>query len=174
MIGDGAAFTELWDTHIGALRSYLKSTMKSLDDFYVDDICSKSFEKAFRQISAYDPSRSRFSTWLRTIARNTALDLIEQEERLRSKYVSLEGRDTVMEDGEETPLETIIKDEDAEKMTACIEGLPELYRQIAYMRMVEEYSYKDIAEALDMELNTVRTRIRRAKALIEKMKNDED
>ena len=42
------------------------------------------------------------------------------------------------------------------------------------MRMVEEYSYKDIAEALDMELNTVRTRIRRAKALIEKMKNDED
>ena len=48
IIGDGTAFTELWDTNIEALRSYLSSKMKLLDDFYLDDICSRSFEKAFR------------------------------------------------------------------------------------------------------------------------------
>ena len=37
IIGDGTAFTELWDTHIGGLRSYLKGEMKYLDDFYIDD-----------------------------------------------------------------------------------------------------------------------------------------
>ena len=73
IIGDGAAFTHLWDENIDTLRCYIKSKMKNLDDFYVDDICSKSFEKAFRQIRTYDPAKSQFSTWLMTIARNTAL-----------------------------------------------------------------------------------------------------
>lgn len=178
MIGDGAAFTELWDTNIDALRTYIKGTMKSLDDFYVDDICSKSFEKAFRQISTYDPSKSRFSTWLRTIAHNTALDLIEQESRLRKKYVSIDngsGEVYAIEsigDEADTALETIIKDEDAETIDKYIEGLPELYREIARLRLVEGWSYKEIADKLSLELNTVRTRIRRAKAMIEKMKDD--
>ena len=178
MIGDGAAFTELWDTNIDALRTYIKGTMKSLDDFYVDDICSKSFEKAFRQISTYDPSKSRFSTWLRTIAHNTALDLIEQESRLRKKYVSIDnGSGAVyaiesIGDESDTALETIIKDEDAETIDKYIEGLPELYREIARLRLVEGWSYKEIADKLSLELNTVRTRIRRAKAMIEKMKDD--
>lgn len=178
MIGDGAAFTELWDTNIDALRTYIKGTMKSLDDFYVDDICSKSFEKAFRQISTYDPSKSRFSTWLRTIAHNTALDLIEQESRLRKKYVSIDNGSGVVYaiesigDEADTALETIIKDEDAETIDKYIEGLPELYREIARLRLVEGWSYKEIADKLSLELNTVRTRIRRAKAMIEKMKDD--
>lgn len=178
MIGDGAAFTDLWDTHILQLRSYIKGWLKNLDDFYVDDICSRSFEKAFRQISSYDPSRSQFYTWLRTIARNTALDMLEQESRLRSKYVSLDedgGRSAVFEsigDEMETPLESIIKTEDRQETEKYIEGLPDLYREVARKRMLDGLQYKEIAEELDMELNTVRTRIRRAKALIDKMKGD--
>lgn len=177
MIGDGAAFTELWDTHIDSLRSYLKSWMKNLDDFYVDDICSRSFEKAFRQISTYDQTKSQFSTWLRTIARNTALDTVEQESRAQRKYVWIDDDGAKssafdnIRDEIDTPLESIIKDEDASKLEGYIEGLPELYREIARKRLIDGLQYKEIAEELDMELNTVRTRIRRAKAMIEEMKN---
>ena len=180
MAGDGTAFTELWDTNIEALRLYLRGTMKSLDDFYVDDICSKSFEKAFRQIGSYDPAKSRFSTWLRTIAHNTALDVIEKEGRHSMQYVRLDDGQAeipaieTIGDDSETPLESIIKDEDTEKMSAYVAALPELYRRIACMRLVDGLQYKEISEELDMELNTVRTRIRRAKALIEEMKNEED
>lgn len=177
IIGDGAAFTELWDTHIDSLRSYIKGWMKNLDDFYVEDICSRSFEKAFRQISSYDQSKSQFSTWLRTIARNTALDTVEQESRTQRKYVWIDddskassGLDNIR-DEIDTPLESIIKDEDAEKLEGYIEGLPDLYREIARKRLVDGLQYKEIAEEMDMELNTVRTRIRRAKAIIEEMKN---
>ncbi|MCQ2180676.1 MAG: RNA polymerase sigma factor [Bacteroidales bacterium] len=179
MIGDGAAFTELWDTHIAQLKSYVKGWLKQLDDFYVDDICSRSFEKAFRQISAYDPAKSQFYTWLRTIARNTALDMLEQESRLRNKYVSLDdnaGNTASLEnmgDDEETPLESIIKTEDREVTGKYISGLPELYREVARKRLLDGLQYKEIAEELDMELNTVRTRIRRAKSLIDKMKEDD-
>ena len=181
IIGDGTAFTELWDTHIGSLRAYLKGAMKYLDDFYIDDICSRSFEKAFRQISSFDPSKSQFSTWLRTIAHNTALDTIDAETRARSRLVSLdkEGDHSgaiidVLGDEAATPLEQIVKEEDAEKLEGYIAGLPDLYKDIARMRLVDGLQYKEIAEELGMELNTIRTRIRRAKEQIEKMKAGED
>jgi len=178
IIGDGAAFTELWDTHISGLRSYLRSTIKNLDDFYIDDVCSRSFEKAFRQIRSYDPARSQFATWLRVIAHNTALDIIDQENRLHNSYVYLDANDkesSVIEnlgDEEATPLDTIIINENKEQTRKYIDGLPELYRDIARKRLIEGLSYKDIAEETMLELNTVRTRIRRAKALIDKMKTD--
>ena len=181
IIGDGTAFTELWDTHIGALRSYLKGEMKYLDDFYIDDICSRSFEKAFRQIRSFDPSKSQFSTWLRTIAHNTALDTIDAETRARARLVSLDKESDhsgaiidVLGDEAATPLEQIVKEEDAEKLEGYIEGLPELYRAIARMRLLDGLQYKEIAEELGMELNTVRTRIRRAKGMIEELKAGED
>ncbi len=179
IIGDGTAFTELWDTNIDTLRAYIAGTMKQLDAFYVDDICSRSFEKAFRQIRSYDPAKSLFSTWLKAIARNTALDTIESEQRNRRKMVSIDGNPTAglavetIGDAEATPLENIIKDEDAEKLKTGIEALPELYRDIARRRLMDGLQYKEIADEFGMELNTVRTRIRRAKALIDEMKSSE-
>ena len=180
IIGDGTAFTELWDTHIAALRTYLRGAMKYLDDFYIDDICSRSFEKAFRQIRSFDPSRSQFSTWLRTIAHTTALDTIDAETRAQSRLVSLDkesaGSGPILEtigDESATPLEQIVEEEDAEKLEGYIAGLPDLYRTVARMRLLDGLQYKEIAEELGMELNTVRTRIRRAKAIIESMKAED-
>ena len=169
IIGDGTAFTELWDTHIGGLRAYLKGAMKHLDDFYIDDICSRSFDK------------SQFSTWLRKIAHNTALDTIDSESRAQSRLVSLDKENDhsgaiidVIGDETATPLEQIVEEEDAEKLEGYISGLPDLYRTIARMRLVDGLQYKEIAEELGMELNTIRTRIRRAKSMIEAMKAGEE
>ena len=178
MIGDGAAFTELWDTHIMSLKGYLKGIMKNLDDFYIDDICSRSFEKAFRQIGSYDPSKSQFATWLKVIAHNTALDTIEQEARVQRGYVRLDDDTKALNIGEikddiDTPLDSMIRNEDQEETQGYIDGLPELYRDIAHKRLIDGLQYKEIAEETGLELNTVRTRIRRAKAMIEKMKSDE-
>ena len=177
IIGDGTAFTELWDTNVDALRTYLASSLKQLDDFYLDDICSRSFEKAFRQIGSYDPSISKFFTWLKVIARNTALDILESESR--SRMVSIEDCDdkSVVDnigDDMVSALETIIEDEGKYKLLSYIDGMPELYREVAKRRLVEGASYKEISEELDLPLNTVRTRIRRAKQLIDKMMSKEE
>ena len=180
IIGDGTAFTALWDTNIGSLKTYLKSILKNMDDFYIDDICSRSFEKAFRQISSYDPSRSQFSTWLRKIAHNTAMDVVDAENRAMGEMVSIDGKGQEaaigesIEDQFDSPLDSIIRNEDEAQTNKYIDGLPELYREVARKRLIDGLQYKEIAEELGMELNTVRTRIRRAKGLIESMKNEQD
>lgn len=179
IIGDGTAFTALWDTYIDSLRTYLKS-LTGLDDFYIDDICSRSFEKAFRQIGSYDPSKSRFATWLNTIAHNTAMDTIESEWKTKQETVSLDNDSGIVAtagdvaDQIDTPLDSIIRYEDEERTRGYIEALPELYREVARKRLIDCLQYKEIAEELNMELNTVRTRIRRAKEMIDKMKTDND
>ena len=178
--GNGTAFTALWDIHIDSLRIFVKNWLKNLDDLYVDDICSRSFEKAFRQIGSYDPSKSQFITWLRTIARNTALDLLEQEGRVHSQMVSIDdfARQSQMMDSlpdqMASPLESIIHDEDQVETEGYVEKLPALYREVARKRLIEGLQYKEIAQETGLELNTVRTRIRRARAIIDRMRKEGD
>ena len=178
--GNGTAFTALWDIHIDSLRMFVKNWLKNLDDLSVDDICSRSFEKAFRQIGSYDPSKSQFITWLRTIARNTALDLLEQEGRVHSQIVSIDdfARQSQMVDSlpdqMASPLESIIRDEDQVETEGYVEKLPALYREVARKRLIEGLQYKEIAQETGLELNTVRTRIRRARAIIDRMRKEGD
>ena len=179
ILGDGIAFTRLWDTHIAALRTFIKGRIKQLDDFYVDDICSRSFEKAFRQIRTYDPAKGQFSTWLHTIAYNTALDTLEKDKNLNAAFVSLNediaaaAEVESIGDDSDTALESIIKDEDQASTLRYIDSLPDIYKQVARLRLIEGMQYKEISDETGLELNTVRTRIRRAKGLIEKYKKDD-
>lgn len=180
--GNGLAFTALWDNNIDRLRMYIRSQIKNLDDLYVDDICSRSFEKAFRQISTFDASKGQFFTWLMTIARNTALDMVQQENRLHPKNMVVYLDETSgmpscvksLQDAIDTPLESIIKTECREENISFVERLPELYREVARKRLVDGLQYKEIASEMGMELNTVRTRLRRAKEMMERMKKEAD
>ena len=180
--GNGTAFTALWDMYIDQLRAYIRSMMRKQDDLYIDDICSRSFEKAFRQISAFDPSKSQFITWLRVIAHNTALDLKEREDRFYPKNQVVYLDDTTkptsvldtIQDSIDTPLDSIIKEENDTLNAGYVDKLPELYRTIARMRLIDGMQYKEIAQELEMPLNTVRTRISRANKLIMQMRLDQD
>ncbi len=177
--GNGLAFTALWDRHIDQLRSYIKNRFKNIDDYDVDDICSRSFEKAFRQIHNYDETRSQFLTWLSTIARNTALDSLEKEKRVHPKnqivYLDDDSQSSGFEgipDQTEDALNTLIKTESEEERIKYIDRLPELYRTVARKRLIDGMKYDEIAENMDLELNTVKTRLRRAKQMIDSMRAD--
>lgn len=178
--GNGLAFTALWDRHIDQLKSYIKTRIKNIDDYAVDDICSRSFEKAFRQIQNYDESKSQFLTWLCTIARNTSLDMLEKEKRMHPKnqivYLDDETQASGVEgipDQSEDALNSLIKIESEEERAKYIERLPELYRTVARKRLIDGMKYDEIAENMDLELNTVKTRIRRAKQIIDTLRAED-
>ena len=179
--GNGLAFTALWDRHIDQLRNYLKTKFSNLGSYEIEDICSRSFEKAFRQIHSYDPSKSQFLTWLCVIARNTALDSMEQDRRIHPKsqivYLDDEAQNSGMEgiaDQTSDALVSLIRNEDEEEKEKYIDCLPELYREVARKRMIDGMKYNEIAECMDIELNTVKTRIRRAKQIIDDMRRKEE
>ena len=73
-----------------------------------------------------------------------------------------------------SPLESIIQDEDKVETEGYVEKLPALYREVARKRLIEGLQYKEIAQEMDIELNTVRTRIRRARAIIDRMRREDD
>ena len=146
--GNGLAFTALWDRHIDLLRSYIKNRFKNIDDYDVDDICSRSFEKAFRQIHNFDDSKSQFPTWLFTIARNTALDTLEKDKRIHPKnqivYLDDDTQSSGLEgipDQADDALGKLIKIENEEERVKYIDRLPELYREVARKRLIDGMKY---------------------------------
>ena len=149
IIGDGTAFTALWDANIASVRAYLRKTMTQLDHFYIEDVGSKTFEKAFRQIHSFDPSLGSFEAWLGRIAHNTALDVIDQEKRRQRGYISFDDDPRTlnvvdsMGGVEEDALDEIIKTEAREETESMVDGLPEIYREIARKRLIEGMQYKE-------------------------------
>ena len=72
------------------------------------------------------------------------------------------------------PEEDIIKQQEYDKWLTNIEKLKEDYRIVAKMNLIDNFGYKEIADALDMPINTVKTKIRRAKAQLLKMMDYSD
>lgn len=72
----------------------------------------------------------------------------------------------------ETPEEQLLADERANRVTAAVRRLPLPYRQVMTL-LLEELSYAEIAEALDISLSNVGVRVNRAKAQLKAMLDDE-
>ena len=62
----------------------------------------------------------------------------------------------------------MISSQEYSNLLKAIEELNERYREIAKMRFIQEYAYEEIAQKLDIPLNTVRTRLKRAKDILVK------
>ena len=169
MSGDTQAFSSLAARYTGQLRLYIQSICPNPTD--AEDICQESLRKAYQRIGSFNPEYL-FRTWLFSIARNTSIDHI----RRRSTFstVKLGEADEPVVEGHETessPEDHMIDDQSYDLFIRSIAALPDRYRLIAELRLLHDLSYQDIADETGLPLNTVRTRIRRAKLLLEKMMN---
>ncbi len=174
--GSEKAFSILHAKYSVAVAAVIRRIVN--DNVEAEDICIESFEKAFQNLHTFD-QKKKFSTWLFAIARNNALDhknrSVNQNKVIDSNPIDM-GKDirTDVADGQPSPEENIISTQDHERFLDCIGGLPELYREVAQMCFVDNLGYKEIAEKTDLPINTVKTRIRRAKeSIISKMLEEE-
>ena len=138
----------------------------------------ESFQKAFSQIASYNPEY-KFSTWLYRIARNTAFDHLSRQDREKNNLPMTSITDQMAELKDLpamtiNPEDDIIYQQEYDKWLANIEKLKEEYRLIARMNLIDNYGYKEISDELGIPLNTVKTRIRRAKAMLLKMMDYSD
>lgn len=170
------AFVVLYKRYENGVRAHISRFTKQRED--VEDICMESFQKAFCQLSLYK-KEYQFSTWLYRIAQNTTFDHLNKK-ALKDSYMPTtsmtEGQDELsnLADDSISPEEDIINQEVSNKWMDNISKLKEGYREVARMYLIENYGYQEIADALGLPLNTVRTKIRRSRALLEKMMDVSD
>ena len=171
-----AAFIVLYTRYNVGVKSHISRYVSQKED--VEDICLESFQKAFSQIASYNPEY-KFSTWLYRIARNTAFDYLNKQDREKNNLPTTSIHEDFAELKElpatmHNPEEDIINQQEYDKWLTNIEKLKDDYRIVAKMNLIDNFGYKEIADELGMPLNTVKTKIRRAKALLLKMMNYSD
>ena len=166
-----AAFIVLYTRYNTGVKGHISRYVSQKED--IEDICLESFQKAFSQIGSYN-SEYKFSTWLYRIARNTAFDHLNKHDREKNYMPTTSINEDTAELKElpatmHNPEEDIITQQEYDKWLTNIEKLKDDYRIVAKMNLIDNFGYKEIADALDMPINTVKTKIRRAKAQLLKM-----
>ena len=171
-----AAFIVLYTRYNAGVRSHISRYVSQKED--IEDICLESFQKAFSQISTYNPEY-KFSTWLYRIARNMAFDHLSKHDREKNYMPTTSINEDIAELKElpavmHNPEEDIINQQEYDKWLNNIEKLKDDYRTVAKMNLIDNFGYKEIADALEIPINTVKTKIRRAKAQLLKMMDYSD
>ena len=173
---DQGAFIVLYTRYHTGVRNHIAKYIAQKED--IEDITLESFQKAFSQIASYNPEY-KFSTWLYRIARNTAFDHISRKDREKNNLPTTSISEQLSEVNDipaafHNPEEDIIKQQEYDKWLENIEQLKDDYRTVARMNLIDNFGYKEIAEAMNIPINTVKTKIRRAKAQLLKMMDISD
>lgn len=141
------------------------------DPVEVLDVVQEAFIKAYRALPSFRGD-SAFYTWLYRIAINTAKNYLVAQGR-RPPDVDIEVADAVhMEMGASlkdtaTPESVLQSDEIQQTVFDAIENLPDDLRTAVMLREIEGLSYEEIAQAMQCPIGTVRSRIFRAREVIQ-------
>ena len=144
-------------------RTALRLTRVPAD---AEDLVQETYLKAFRAAASFEPG-TNLRAWLFTILHNTARNRARDRARdmvaVDSDAVD-QATDFAPATGQpETPETLLLRDTLAPELQAAIDGLPEAFRQAVWLRDVEEFSYAEIAEMLQIPIGTVMSRISRGR-----------
>ena len=156
--GKEEAFAELVRRHQGAVRGLL---MRLTDDPYLaDDLAQEAFLRAYRGLIAF-AGRAKFSTWLYRIAYNLFLN---HRSRVRPTSTLPDGfsGQTVASEPHSHLAQTDLRRD----LGAAISSLPQHYRAVVVLYYLEDVTYPEICQILNLPLGTVKTHLHRAKKLL--------
>lgn len=130
------------------------------------DISQETFLKMWKNLKKYRPEES-FKTWLFTIARNTAFDLMRKKRNLVFSDISGNSTEDSFEeklaDEFSLPADEIISQMENKKMLDdLLAQLPYNYREVILLHYLDELTFDEIGKILGKPLNTVKSWHRRA------------
>lgn len=119
-----------------------------------EEIVNDSFLKVFTKVESHNTDKS-FKAWVRKIVVNTALDYNRKELRNFDTIELIEEKHDAVDEGFEFP--------HAEEIIDLLQKLSPMYRLVFNLYVMEGYSHEEIAQMLDISINTSRSNLSRAK-----------
>ncbi len=128
-----------------------------------EDVVQDSFVQAYVKLDTFQ-GNSKFFTWLYRIAFNNALSRQRRKRHDLSIEQSREITGSDPQDRVESPDEPLLREERVSQVHQALHMLTAEHRSILVLREMEDRSYEDIAEILEINIGTVRSRLSRARA----------
>lgn len=127
-----------------------------------EDLTQETFVRATIHLHTYEEEEAR--AWLFKVARNAYLDEWRKQQKRRSiPFLSAFSVKKEMISPYGLPEESILTEERNEQLEELLKYLPEHYHSIIYLREYEEFSYKEISEALQLTVDQVKITLHRAR-----------
>jgi RNA polymerase sigma-70 factor (ECF subfamily) len=173
--GDDMAFTQLVTRYKDSLINYLNMMLGDYDTAV--DLSQETFLRVYRNIGRYS-NLYQFSTWIYRIATNLAIDEIRYRQRRgRVFYKNIWGErksgerktpELEITDVRRGPRDEMLRKESSRVLGDAIRSLPEKYRTAFLMKEVEKLPYETIAKVLNCSPGTIKSRLHRARELLQR------
>jgi RNA polymerase sigma-70 factor (ECF subfamily) len=160
LAGDADAYALLVERYGG--RVFNVALRITGDPDMANDCAQEAFIRAYRALHQYDPTRP-FAPWLYRITTNASLNHVQ---RSRGHETTVEELPEHPEEIEEGPEATAVRREELAEVVAAMAELPPAYRAALTLRHMQQLSYQEVADALDIPLGTVKTHLHRARAAL--------
>jgi RNA polymerase sigma-70 factor (ECF subfamily) len=171
--GEAAAFEFLYRRHELRVFRYLHRNVKN--EASANDLMQEVWFAVARGAANYQPT-AKFTTWLFTIAHNRMVDMIRLSHRLQSldagDEADSEGSsmlDRLAVDGKFEPLAQVQSQDEAAAILNAVSQLPAEQRSAFLLQAEGELSVEEIAEATGSNFETVKSRLRYARAKLRQL-----
>lgn len=159
--GEREAFALLVREYQGLILRICRGLLNNPED--AEDAAQEVFYRAFRALGSFRLDR-RFTPWIAAIAVNTAKSYYRSRGRRTSKLAAVEpdslpSGDCVEGEGERRVM--------VEAVRSAVERLPEKLREVVVLYYLEELDVSDVAEALQIGRENVKSRLHRARVFAE-------
>ena len=173
--GNDEAFTQLVSRYKDSITNYLNMMVGDYD--IAVDLCQETFLRVYRSINRYS-NLYQFSTWIYRIATNLAIDEIRYRKRRGQVFYrnilgnrqssSNEGPEFEISDVRRNPRDEVLRKESSQVLGDAIRSLPEKYSTAFIMKEVQELPYDAIAKVLNCSAGTIKSRLHRARELLQR------
>jgi RNA polymerase sigma-70 factor (ECF subfamily) len=160
--GDQNVFAVLVERYKDAVQNLAYRMLGNVTE--AEDVAQEAFVRAYTQLSTYK-TMHKFSTWLLSIASHLAIDQLR-----RRRFLALPLDDVPflewIPDVVVGPEQSALQGEQQDEVQKYLQKLPAKYRAVIVLRYWYDFSYEEIATALNLTQQLVKARLHRARELL--------
>ena len=155
--GDLRAFEQIYRTHVGFVSNVVYRVVGNMED--AQEVTQDVFMNIYRKLNNFR-FESSLKTWVYRISVNCAINHIKRTGKHKN---TVEYADVFAAQGADSVRESMHQMDNEKLVSQLLAGLSPEQRAVIVLRSIEGLSYHEIAQTLKIPINTVRSRIKRAR-----------